>query len=188
MKTNVWSLYRKLMSNLVPACVFVPLFAAGLMFYQRGWTWPALLCFALTPVAGWFAVNYLGLFANRQMMQELSHAKSENSIFVGFARPGSIGILDAHEDVGWLTVLPDKIQFAGERHKAEMLRNEIIGIRTRPNVHSILGLGRWVSIEGKRDGREIRMMVEPRQESSLIANKRLGNRMLTQLRAWQKGS
>ena len=65
-KERSWSTYRKLMSNLVPALVFVPIFAVGLMLFQQDAVYASVACFVASVVLGIFAVNLLGLFQNRK--------------------------------------------------------------------------------------------------------------------------
>jgi hypothetical protein len=183
---ETWTAYRKLMANLVPACFFVPLFAAGLLLFQRGHVSLALALFAATPVAGWLAVNSFGLFENRKMKAELRRLLDgvAGAVFVGFAPPGRVSALDPHQDLGWLLIHPDRIEFRGERATHVMMRGEIGSVRFRPNVHSLVGLGRWISIEGTRNGKPVRMLIEPRERSTLLANRKLGAQLLDRLLSW----
>ncbi|MBA3726318.1 MAG: hypothetical protein H0W86_07660 [Armatimonadetes bacterium] len=184
-RREVWTTYRKLMSNLVPAMVFVPIFAAGLMLYQRGQIILALVCIAGSPIAGLFAVNYLGLFQNRQMRKELAplmQGRDGQALFVGFAKPGTMSPLDPHDDLGWLYVGREAVEFIGEKGAYRMDWADVRRVRFRPNAHSIVGLGRWVSLEGIKDGKDLRLMVEPRVHSSLLANKKEAAALLKRLK------
>ena len=183
---EVWSTYRKLMANLVPALAFVPVFAVGLMLYQGGNHIAALGFLIASPVVGLIAVNFLGLYQNSQMKQELRRILGKEDagpIFVGFSRPGSVSALDPHDDLGWLVVGTRSVKFLGEKGAYELPWSDIRGVRFRPNVHTLLGLGRWISFEGLKDGKHLRLMVEPRVFSTLLANKREGARLLRKLRA-----
>jgi hypothetical protein len=173
------------MANLVPAVFFVPVFALGLSLYFRGMQSLAVACFAASIVIGVIAVNLFGLFQNAQMRTELEGlrpAAEAKYFFVGFAKPGSLGVLDPHDDIGWLILRPDKLAFVGERGHYEISASEVRRIRFRRNVHSIFGLGRWICIEGKRDSKDIRMMVEPREHSTLLRNRAEGSRLFALLR------
>lgn len=189
MTKEVWTAYRKLMANLVPACLFVPVFAFGLVLFQRGYSKPALACFVASVIAGWFAVNFFGLFENAKMMRELRHlteGRQGAPVFVGFAPPGNISLLDPHYDIGWFYIHPDAVEFIGEKSHYRLAKIEIIGVRFRSNVHSLIGLGRWLSIEGKRDGKTVRMLLEPRQRRTLLQNRTLGTAILHRLITWLK--
>lgn len=185
-RAEVWSTYRKLMANLVPALAFVPVFAIGLMLYQRGQHTAALAFLIASPIVGLVAVNFLGLYQNSQMKLELRGLLGKEDaepIFVGFSRPGSISALDPHDDLGWLVVGTRSVKFFGEKGAYDLPWSDIRAVRFRPNVHTLLGLGRWISFEGLKDGKQLRMMVEPRVHSTLLANKREGARLLRKLRA-----
>lgn len=184
-KEPSWSTYRKLMSNLVPALVFVPVFAAGLMFFQQDRVAASIACFAGSIVVGLFAVNLLGLFQNRQMQVELKpliHGRGEPYWFAGVGKPGSTGVLDPHHEVGYLLLTRDSVEFLGEASRYVIPYADIIGVGYRFNPHSLLGLGRWVSIEGRHDGKPFRLLVEPRSHPTLLQNKREGVRLASELR------
>lgn len=150
-----------------------------------------LLWLAAVPIVGWIAVNFLGLYQNRAMHKEMEmRLRSERPnppyrrYFVGMATPVFRGILDPHEDVGFLLLQPDKIEFFGERIRVEIARAEVKQIRVRPNVHSLIGLGRWVSIEAEVEGKEARLMVELRQRPTLLGNLLMSRTLVKKLRKW----
>lgn len=184
-KQRSWSTYRKLMSNLVPALVFVPIFAAGIMLFQRDHAALAVACFGLSVVFGLFAVNLLGLFQNRRMYAELKplvHGRSEPLWFVGIGKPGAVGALDPHEDLGFLLLTTSGVEFIGEMSHYQIPYTDIFAVSFRMNAHSLVGLGRWVAIEGRHDGRKFRLLVEPRTHPTLLQNKREGARLAAELR------
>lgn len=188
MKKEVWSSYRKLMSNLVPMCFFVPVFAAGLFLYQHKYVGAALACIIAAPLIGIAAVNFFGLFQNSQMKREmLSQKPAADAVFVGFSPPGKVNMLDPHDDVGWFVLRDDGIEFVGEKSHYKLLRSEIMGVRFRPNLHTLLGLGRWLSIEGRRGDKPVRMLVEPREEKTLLRNKRAGSILKARVNSWLAG-
>ena len=45
-------------------------------------------------------------------------------------------------------------------------------------------LGRWVSLEGKSGGKEIRLLIEPRERTTLLGNRLYGTRLLHRLKKW----
>lgn len=148
-------------------------------------------------VAGWFGVNWLGLWGNgglrRQM--ELRYRASgegedgERRWFVGFARPGKAGALDPHEDVGFLVLRSAEAVFFGSERRVEVPRGVLRVVRRRWNPHSALGLGGWVSLEGETGvvggaGQAVRLLVEPRERGSLWGNRRLSGEMMRDIGVW----
>lgn len=187
MKGQVWTPYRRLMANLVPALFFVPVFVAGVLLYQRGLQIAGVICMSASLIVGFLAVNQFGLFHNQQMMRELEPLLDKpktSEWFVGLGKPGSVGLLDPHDDLGWLRIHPEQLEFIGEKGRYELQKKDIMGVRYRPNAHSVLGLGRWVSIEAKREGKSLRMLVEPRVYATHLRNKRESANLMRVLRAW----
>jgi len=195
MAPTVWTPARKWMGNLIPLLFWLVLASYGV--YKTVTTaqflGPGLWLLCLATVVGWLATNFFGLFQNRKMKAQLAkiiekekHLPKE-SVFVGFCSPKFSGMLDAHEDVGFLCFYRDKLTFVGERRIVEVDRSSVNAIEFRPNVHSILGLGRWIAIEGAQKGAPFRMMVEPRERPTLFGNLRLSRGLLNEIRRW-KGS
>lgn len=176
---------------MVPALLSVPVFVLAVTLYVLGYHELAIVCFIVFPFIGWLSVNRYGLFQNECMQDELlKRFKQENitlpsdAVFVGFAGPNHVSLLDAHEDVGFICITESGIEFYGDTQRHQLNKNEIMGVRLRANVHTLLGLGRWISIEGKKDDVLVRMMIEPRAKRTLWRNRQLGNQMIQQLRAW----
>ncbi|GMV88309.1 MAG: hypothetical protein AMXMBFR81_12400 [Chthonomonas sp.] len=165
------------MGNVVPTLLFLPGFAAGLVLILLTGDplglglWLLVGSFAV----GWLAVNALGLYGNQAMRTELSARvglSASGGDFVGFARPAYRSGLDPHEDVGFLVLGREGLRFAGDSLQVELPWAAVERVRLRPNIHSLLGLGGWVSIEGSLDGAPVRMLVEPRNHNTLWANSR----------------
>lgn len=193
----VWTLKRKLMGNLIPGLFAVAPLTYGLylMWHTGEMLGKGLLWLGVALVSGWLAVDFFGLFQNRAMRKEMTmRLRYERSnppyqrYFVGMATPVFRGVLDPHEDVGFLLLHPDKIEFFGERLRVEIARDEVVGVRARPNVHTFIGLGRWVSIEAKTGSRDARLLVELRQRPTLLANLIMSRTLIKKLNRWIKGS
>jgi hypothetical protein len=60
-------------------------------------------------------------------------------------------------------------------------------VRYRPNVHTLLGLGRWISIEGEVHGRPIRLRVESRVRDTMLGNLALGPWLRDSIERWRLG-
>jgi hypothetical protein len=104
--------------------------------------------------------------------------------FVGVATPRYSSMLDPHEEVGYLIAQPDRLEFHSETKTIEVFREQVKRIRFRPNVHTLLGLGRWVSVEGTADGKPIRLLIEPRDKPTLLGNFLRSKALLLRLRRW----
>lgn len=174
----VWTHRRRVIGNLLPILCAAPFGILGLvLMYREG----ALLgrgfaVFSLTPIVGWLAVNWLGLFENgamRRAMERRAIHLPDERWFVGAATPTFVGLLDPHEDVGFLWIDDENIGFFGEHLRISIRRASVTSIRFRPNIHSLIGLGRWVSIEAVIDGHPAQLRIEPRERPTLFGNRRL---------------
>ncbi len=181
------------MSNLAPLLLVAPLPAAAIWLHEQGHTAVALYVLGASPVLFWFSINLFGLFQNEKMKSAMrpplraAYPKQvQTATFSGFARPMYRGLVHPHEDVGWLLLHPDRIEFFGESQKHSLRKEDIVGARFQWNVHSLLGLGRWICIEARMGGKRVRMLVEPRQRRTLLGNRTLGKHLLKQIREWAK--
>ncbi len=194
---KLWSPWRKAMGNLLPALLCLPFGVAGILLYRHdgSLTIRSLLMLIAFPSVGWLATNLLGLCGNSEMKRLLARRLAtaypdlaEEPLFVGFARPSYYGFLDPHEDVGFLILHSQKIDFYGESLRFDLPRTSITDIRFRPNPHSWVMLGRWVSIEGVLDGKPVRMLVEPRKHGTLLANRAESAKLRDRLKKWRAGT
>lgn len=181
------------MGNLVPIALSLPFAAVGVwrLLQTQDPYGDALVWIVAMPVVGWLSVNLFGHFENAAMREALRARLAREGVdlgqsrtFVGFARPGRSGVLDPHEDVGFLIVRPEEVEFVGEAQRVRVPRNAVVRIRFRPNIHTWVGLGRWVSVEGTLDDTPIRLLVEPRERSTLLGNRMFSKELRGQLQAW----
>lgn len=165
------------MGNVVPTLVFAPGFVAGLVLILKSGDplgpglWLLIGSFAL----GWIAVNAFGLSGNQAMRTELAARlglTASGGEFVGFARPTYRSRIDPHEDVGFLVLGEEGLRFTGDTLTVDLSWTAVERVRLRPNIHTLLGLGGWISIEGNLEGTPVRMLVEPRNHNTLWANAR----------------
>ena len=186
-RVKTWSTYRKLMSNLVPALVCVPVFATGLVLFQRDQRAASVVAFGASVVVGIFAVNLLGLFHNRKMQSELRRlvlGRSEPYWFVGIAKQGSVSALDPHDDLGFLLISAHGIEYIGETAHYKIPYSHIVNVGYRMNAHSLLGLGRWISINGRHDGKPFQLLFEPRSYPTILQNRKQGAEIVAQLKSF----
>lgn len=193
----VWSSKKKWMGNLIPLVCMLPFAVAGafLLIKAQDITVAGVgLCLAAL-IIGWLAVNQFGFFGNAALRRDIQRkvlAKAgkdaSKGIFVGFARPSYVGVIDAHEDLGFLFIGKEGLEYIGELHHVTVSRGDVLGVRYRANIHSTIGLGRWVSIDAKHEGKNVRILVEPREAATLLGNKRRGTELKKQISDWRKGS
>ncbi len=192
---SVWTAKRKWMGNIIPALFWLPAAAAGLtwMIVNSQILGLGLWLLVLSTVLGWIALNQFGFYQNGRMRRQLEKILragqgdlTQDRNFVGYASPKYAGMLDAHEDVGFLCFLPDRLRFVSETRMVEMSREQVKSVRFRANVHTMVGLGRWISVEGETDGKPIRLLIEPRDRGTMLGNLRMGKKLQSKIRRWLK--
>ncbi len=163
----VWTAARKLQGNLVPLVVGL---AVGVLVWlitaRRGGPKPEIPVAALAPaiagfvISAWASLNWFGLAGNAAMRRELGRrlsAEREGAVekpwFVGFARPSSMSLLDAHEDVGFLIFHADELEFWGDRLRISVERAAIQRVRFMPSVHTAVWADGWPSRASLRASR-----------------------------------
>ena len=104
--------------------------------------------------------------------------------FVGMATPSHVGMIDPHEDVGWLAIYRDQLVFFGDTYRTTIDRSSVKQVVPRPNAHSMVFLGGFVSVEGQ----DFRIAFEIRDEPTLWRNSRRNKKLCARLRAWLKGT
>lgn len=145
-------------------------------------------------VLGWLATNWFGAMPNRKMGRQLQRILKAKGVdlgaepwLVGFATPRFSSALDPHEDVGYLVIRDQELLFASETRTLELARIHVKSVRFRPNVHTWVGLGRWVSVDGEMDGTPVRLLLEPRTRGTLVGNLLASRQLAQRLRGWSKG-
>lgn len=144
---------------------------------------------------GWIALNLFGLFENgrirRDSMRNLTMRRPPAPgpvVFVGCASSRHHSVLDAHEDVGFLAFGPQELEFIGDEKRMRILREQITDVRFLPNVHTIVGLGRWVSVEALINGLPARLLLEPRERHTLLGNLLLSGWLKKTIQDWRAGT
>lgn len=180
LRPRIWNLGRQLAGNLLPLIFALPLLALALQeIVRNGPTSRAFLYTLGFFVIGWLAVNFLGLVGNRSLRRKMDFryrdefgADPDPRQFVGFARPGKFGLLDPHEDVGWLVYRNSTLDYWGEQFQFQIPYASVVAVSLRRNFHSLLGLGGWLSVDAEVGGSPVRLLVEPRESAVHIVNSR----------------
>lgn len=194
MAPTVWTPARKWMGNLIPLLFWLILASIGVYktVINAQFIGPGLWYLCGATAIGWLATDLFGLYGNATMRAQLGKLLNrekllpKESVFVGFCSPKYSGMLDAHEDIGFLCFYKDKLTFVGESRIVEVDKPSVKSISFRPNVHTILGLGRWIAIEGSQKGAPFRMMVEPRERQTMLGNLMLSGKLKRELQNWKK--
>lgn len=192
MRKQVWTTGRKWIGNLIPLPFFLGPVAYGLWLLfstfhpdLRGNWW-----IGGGFVSGWLSLNLFGLTGNRKLRKELIKRFGEHKRlphwFVGFARPSYRSALDPHEDLGFLMLHADELEFEGDSFRIALQKQDITRIHFLPNTHSLLLLGRWIAIEGTVESKSVRMLIEPRERGTLIGNLFFGVKVKKEIEGWLK--
>ena len=190
---KVWNNHRKWLGNLLPALFFVPPAAWGiyLMLRENNPLSSGLWFVLLGTLLGWIGLNLFGLYQNGFMRRELKRELTAKGVsfddphlFVGFASPRFVSVLDAHEDLGFLFLRAEYAEFIGEKSELKVPTNEITNIRFRPNIHTWVGLGRWICIEGVQKKTNFRMSLESREKNYLMLNLLESQKIKKQIQSW----
>ena len=194
---TVWTNRLKWIGNIVPTLFMLPLVCWGIawMVNNDAILGKGLWLVVAGVVLGWISLNLFGLPANAFMRRELKRELTAQGVtfddphyFVGFASPRFFNMLDAHEDIGFLVLRDGVLEFAGERHRMKVPRREVQRVRFRPNVHTWVGLGRWISIDCLRDAKRYRLNVESREHNFLLMNLVASKAMKRAIQDWLRAS
>lgn len=189
-KPSIWTTAKKWQGNLVPAILSLPFAAGGLYLYRPENPLDLLPIglLAAFPVVGWFCLNAFGLWGNDQMRAQLGRIygrergqKSDQMIFVGYAKPGFRDALDPHQGIGFLIIHPDHLELYGETEQITIPKSVIKGFSLRRNMHSALFLGGWLVIEAG----ENTLFIEPREKISLRGNRKYRGILKQELEKWK---
>jgi len=183
-KPILWTFGAKLVPNLLPLFVGLPFWVGGIILARRGAVADAVEVAAFGLVICAVSLNWLGLIGNETLREKCLKRLNPppGSLFVGISRPGFKNALDPHEDIGFLTFEAERLIVQGERIRVEIPRMQELRFGYAPNPHTLLGLGRWVTIDG---GPDFHIHIEPREERSLRANRTLGIQLIARLRKWK---
>ncbi|MBL8041249.1 MAG: hypothetical protein JNM04_07860 [Chthonomonas sp.] len=185
-----WTLQRKLLGNLLPVFASLPFWVVWLWRVgQKGVLDPAGLgLLALAIVCSWLALNCFGWPGNSKMRIAIGRAyNAERGIFtgprwfVGMATPAYRNPWDPHEDIGFLVLHDDRIEFFGERIRLALPHDCLTGIGRRANAHSWVGIGGWLCIEGTLNGQDVRLLIEPRERNLIVHNRTVAKQIKAEI-------
>lgn len=194
---KVWTSRRKWLGNLVPMLFWIAPTAGGIYLIIRTNVMVGAGLWILVggQVAGWLALNLFGLFENgrirRDSMRNLAHRQPPAPgpvVFVGCASTRHHSLLDAHEDVGFLSFGKHELEFIGDDKRMRILREQVQRIHYLPNVHTLVGLGRWIAVEATIGGLPVRLLIEPREKETMLGNLLISAWLKRAMQAWREGN
>jgi len=193
-RPRLWTPSLKVMGNLIPAALATPFAGYGIWWMAASGQVGArgFWVFAMSPLVGWLAMNFWGLHQNQslktQLLKKLRITRPDvlqsPICFVGIATPKYSSMLDPHEDIGYLILEADRLEFFGDHLNLSIAKKDISGIDYRPNPHSLVGLGRWVAVEGRVGDSRIRLQMEPRERRTLLGNLLFSRTLRRQIEGW----
>lgn len=183
---RVWSVGRQVVPNALPVLCGLPFLIAALYLKAKGQGLDIGLVVAAIATPA-ITLNWLGMTGNVAMRRllEARLQPSQDAIFVGYAPAGFKGLLDPHADLGFLTFDDAELTFRGEQFDVHINRSRDIQVGFAFNPHSLLGLGRWLSVSGRSDEGPVTMLIEPRQAPTLLANRKLGVALKARVETWR---
>lgn len=191
---KLWNARARWAGNLLPAAVYFPFLVGGavLMWTRSEFIGPGLWLVISGIAIAWIALNFLGLpgngFRRREIRRNLNAESplSDEATFVAYASHGYRDVLDSVEDLGYLDFEQSLLCYRGESLAWEIPRSDVVRCRFAPNVHSILGLGRWIEISA-RVGKAVRTYrLEPRERDTLLGNRAFSAVLMKRIQAWMK--
>ncbi len=189
-RSDLWTLGKRIAGNLAPLILSCPFFFLAMIELARfGANLKVVVYSLLFFAVGWLGTNFLGLWGNvgmRKQMETRFRSRfpedSDRRFFVGFARPSYRGLLDPHEDIGFLILRPEGVQFLSDDTDFSIPANVVTSVRRKGNIHSTLGLGGWVCVEAEVNNKIVQMLVEPREKRTLLGNKSLSKVLVKMLK------
>lgn len=181
------------MGNLVPAIFWLPLTLSGvgLILWTRQALGIGFWILLAGQVSTWIALNFTGLWDNgamrRALYKEFQILKPNYrgwKMFVGYATGPYSSWLDPHEDIGYCCLTGETLEFYGDARVRTVQRADVKRVHWRPNVHTLLGLGRWIVVETVENGKPVVYKFEPRDKDTLLGNLIAGRRLRQRLENW----
>lgn len=200
-KPSEWTLFRQLAGNVVPFLHWLPTFILAWLLIDvfGGSAFIVLLVllgvFSSLTFGTWALFDRFGMFQNATMRRALRprvHSRlpgretNERSWFVGLATQGYFSLLDTDEDVGYLTLLPDRLTYSGDRLSMAVPREKVLGIERRAIPgYSLFGY-HWavVRFESPRDGEPTAIRLLSRDVDRLRHQPDATRKLHEALRAW----
>lgn len=189
-----WNLMRKTVGNVVPLALAFPLALVVGQHVAMGEITMTTVYYGIGfLVALWLATALLGNIGHAGIRKSLAAAMNARApfdksrrIFVGFSTAKYKNILDAHEDVGYLVLRPEALEFFGTHHNPTISKSRVTSISFKRNAHTLVGFGGWIVIQADFAGKKAPIYIEPREKATLFGNARYRKRLKIELEQWKR--
>ena len=167
MPPRIWNRRRQWLGNALPLGLGI---AVGSVLFP----FDAAIRSLAAVVAAWIGVSQWGFFENSEIEQELRAKTLAEGELIGFVFKKNPTALDAHAEIGILTVSPKKLSVVTEDGKVEILRQDVTSITKLRNIHSLILLGGWVVLiladgaQFKFESRKHRTMWQSRKRTAIL--------------------
>jgi hypothetical protein len=145
-KASEWTVFRQLAGNVLPFIHWLPTFLVAwilLAVFQGSAVITALVLigvFASLTLGTWALFDRYNMFHNAAMRRALrprlraavTEPATSRSWFVGMATEGHFSLLDTDEDVGYLSLHPDRLTYVGDQISLVVQRKDVLGIERQP--------------------------------------------------------
>ena len=163
---------RQWLGNLIPLGVAL---LVALVCFPLGFFGQAIVGIG----AAWLGVSQWGFFENVKIERELRARLGSEGELIGFVYCRPPTALDAHAELGLMTILPDEIKVETEDESYLIRLADITNVDRQMNIHSLLGLGGWIALE-LETGRNFRF--ESRKYPTMYQSNRRTNELFAELR------
>lgn len=123
----------------------------------------------------------MGFFENSKIDRELREKLASDGELIGFVHLRSPTMLDAHAELGLLTISPNQLIIETEDESYVIRRSEILNIVSQMNIHSLICLGGWISL-GLDNGTTFKF--ESRKFNTMIESRKRTKVLLSELKTW----
>ena len=133
-------------------------------------------------VAAWIGISQWGFFENTKIEQELRTKTNAKGELVGYVFKKNPTAMDAHAEIGILSIHSKKLVVVSEEEEIEILVKNVISITRQRNIHSLLFLGGWVVLS-LADGAKFKL--ESRTHRTMWHSRKRTSILFEELRTWK---
>lgn len=200
-KASEWTLFRQLAGNVVPFLHWLPTFILAWLLIDLfgGSAFVVLVVllgvFSSLTFGTWALFDRFGMFQNAAMRRAMrprvtaqisGYGTNDRTWFVGLATQGYFSLLDTDEDIGYLTLFPDRLTYSGDRLSMAVPRDKVLGIERRAIPgYSLFGY-HWavVRFESPQDGEPTAIRILSRDVDRLRHQPEATRKLYESLQAW----
>ena len=167
------------MGNIVPLIPSVLVGAIAVALGSGVWSvgWAVIVAIPL--------ISRYGFWENAMIRSELLAKHPDGGVLVGFVFDRQADWLDAHAEVGLITVKRQRVMIQTEERLVEVPLNKGTTFKRKFNIHQAIGLGGWIVIEN--EDLPI-LLIESRECDTMYASKRETDALFERLTKEKGGS